>query len=287
MPIALPLTFSNSPPGDMTPPSPFAAPERLLALGSDYSRHRDALSGLLYSGTRSADTLGRHIPRTQALARDAREFPDVLHGMLLYRSPEVSVVLDRVKQLAVLAITAADHLFDAVDFLRDAPPPHTRTEDMTPTHRRALWEAGRHKGLALGLTALGADDCLESAGILARQMRLQRIAPEHQPPPLSLAQHATLHAIARGDLSVDHHDGKVWVERSEIRVSISTVRALEARGLVTRETCPLPARADRIHLTPQGHRTLAASLGRSHSTAPTPTRAVPRSAATAARSAAR
>ena len=94
----------------------YAAPERLLALGTAYTRHHDALAGLLHSGNRSACTLARHIPRTQALARDALEVPSLLRGLSLYHSPEVLSGLDRIMQLAALATTATDHLLDAVDF---------------------------------------------------------------------------------------------------------------------------------------------------------------------------
>ncbi|MEV7888433.1 hypothetical protein ACWD3I_29800 [Streptomyces sp. NPDC002817] len=255
----------------------YAAPERLLALGTAYTRHHDALSGLLHSGTRSPHAFARHVPRTQALAREALDVPPLLHGMSLYFSPDVRSGLDRIKQLATPAATAADHLLDAVDFLHDAPPPTTSLESMTVSHRRALWEAGRHIGLALQLTALGADDCLDTAALFARQLHRQKIAPEHQLLPLSPTQHTTLSAVARGCVSVHHEDGKVWTDRGEARVPISTVRALETRGLVLRETCPRPARQDRIHLTPDGRRTLAASLGRPHTT-PRTTRPAARAA---------
>ena len=46
------------------------------------------------------------------------------------------------------------------------------------------------------------------------------------------------------------------MRRGDTRVTISTVRALETRSLVTRETFPRPARQDRIDLTPNGCRAL-------------------------------
>ncbi|MDO0936407.1 hypothetical protein QQY66_33665 [Streptomyces sp. DG2A-72] len=260
----------------MTAPSPFAVPERLLALGTEFTRHHDALSAItLLRGPDPASNLSRHIPRTQALARGALDVPDLLRGLMLYRSPAILAGLARTKQLAALATAAADHLLDAVDFLHDAHRPTTDPEDMATAYRRALLEAGQRVTLALQLTALGAEDCLTAADTFARQMRRQHLTPNHRPPSLSPTQHAALEAAARGDMTLDRLNDKPFVRRGDARVTISTIRSLEARDLVKREECPLLLHDQRIHLTTEGCRTLAATLGRP----PTPALATPRIAA--------
>ncbi|MEW1725145.1 hypothetical protein [Streptomyces sp. NPDC093109] len=57
-------------------------------------------------------------------------------------------------------------------------------------------------------------------------------------------------------------DDKPLIRRDDTRVSISTIRSLESRGLVTREPCPLWLADERVHLTTDGCRGLAATFGR-------------------------
>ncbi|MFG3293361.1 hypothetical protein ACGF3G_31745 [Streptomyces sp. NPDC048179] len=82
--------------------------------------------------------------------------------------------------------------------------------------------------------------------------------PEHQPSALSRTQSSTLHAIARGDVTIS--DGQPYHRREGVRFSISTIRALESRGLITREDCHLWLVDERVHLSPAGRRDLAASF---------------------------
>ncbi|MFC0844754.1 hypothetical protein ACFH04_13700 [Streptomyces noboritoensis] len=75
--------------------------------------------------------------------------------------------------------------------------------------------------------------------------------------------------MARGDVSIT--GDKPYLRHEDIRVSISTIRALENRGLVSREDCPDHFRDQRVQLTSAGRRDLAASFAQPRPTALTTT----------------
>ncbi|MGY5079246.1 hypothetical protein ACWIGX_19500 [Streptomyces nigrescens] len=215
---------------------------------------------------------------------------NTLNAQPMYHSPAIHAVYARVRQLAHLASDAADHLIDAVDLLD-----HTRAGLPVElgdgflavvTEQEARRGAGRCFTLVASLTALGSSDALATAELFAVERRHRGFVPEYQPPALSPTQDTTLRAVARGDVAIT--SGKPYLRREDLRVSISTIRALESRGLVMREDCPDDwFRDERVHLTAAGRRDLAASFARPRSTAPTATRPPARPAATAARAAVR
>lgn len=228
----------------------------------------------------------------QHLARSSLTIVDTLNAQPMYHSPEIRAVYARVRQLAYLATDAADaadaadHLIDAVDILD-----HTRAglpielgDDFLAvlTEQEARQEAGQRFTLVASLTALGSADALTTAELFVAERRHRGFVPEYQPPALSHAQSTTLRAVVRGDVAIT--DDKPCLRREDIRVSISTIRALESRGLVMREDCPDWFRDERVHLTAAGRRYLAASFARPRPTGLTTTRAVaPLPAAAASR----
>lgn len=204
----------------------------------------------------------------------------------MYHSPDIRAVYARVRQLAHLATDAADHLIDAVDILD-----HTRAglpvelgNDLLAvlTEQQAREEAGRRFTLVANLTALGSSDALATAELFVAERRHRGFVPEHQPPALSPTQSATLRAVARGDVAITNN--KPYPSREDIRVSITTIRALESRGLVMREDCPDWFRDERLHLTAGGRRDLAASFARPRPTGVTTRPAPPVPTAAASRS---
>ncbi|MEU3188403.1 hypothetical protein ABZ707_30050 [Streptomyces sp. NPDC006923] len=262
-------------------------PERLLSLGTDFTRHLDALKNTaLLRGPNPAVNLWRHIPTTQALAREALAVSEALRGMLrLYHSPDVRAAMQRSAQLGALATLAADHLVDAADLLR-ATTPTSREQAVTP-HAEALPEARRCTTLAEQLTSLGAEDCLATARLTARELHRQFLGAAHRPPALSPAQHTALEAIAAGRVTFDRQLDKPHVRSGGTRIAVSTIRSLESCGLAAREPCPLWLQDERIHLTADGCRGLAAAFGRVKPPALTAARPASRPVATAARIAAR
>ncbi|MGY4957910.1 hypothetical protein [Streptomyces nigrescens] len=214
---------------------------------------------------------------------------DTLNAQPMYHSPAIHAVYARVRQLAHLASDAADHLIDAVDLLDDtrAGLPVELGDGFLAvvTEQEARRGAGRCFTLVASLTALGSSDALATAELFVAERRLRGFAPKYQPPALSPTQDTTLRAVARGDVAIT--SGKPYLRREDLRVSISTIRALESRGLVLREDCPDWFRDERVHLTAAGRRDLAASFARPRSTAPTATRPPARPAATTARAAVR
>ncbi|MFJ5949437.1 hypothetical protein [Streptomyces noursei] len=222
----------------------------------------------------------------QGLARSALTIVDTLNAQPMYHSPEIRAVYACVRQLARLATDAADHLIDAVDILD-----HTRAglpvelgDDFLAvlTEQEARREAGRRFTLVASLTALGSSDALATTELFVAERRRRGFVPEHQPPVLSPSQSTTLRAVARGDVAISND--KPYLRREDIRVSISTIRALESRGLVMREDCPDWFRDERVHLTAAGRRDLAASFARPRPTGLTTRPAAPLPTAAASRS---
>ncbi|MBT2527557.1 hypothetical protein J7E91_19540 [Streptomyces sp. ISL-99] len=207
---------------------------------------------------------------------------DVLNAQPMYHSPAIRTVYARVRQLAHLATDAADHLLDAVDILDDtrAGIP-VQGEGPLLTHEQALGEAGSRLALVRDLTALGAPDALAPAELFVTERRRRGVHPLHQPPALSPAQDAALRAVAQGEVTIA--DDKPYARRDDIRVSISTIRSLESRGLVAREPCPLWLHDERVHLTSSGYRDLAATFGRPQPPALTTARPTSRPVTNAAR----
>ncbi|WP_327352870.1 hypothetical protein [Streptomyces sp. NBC_01304] len=189
---------------------------------------------------------------------------NTLNAQSMYHSPDIRAVYSRLRQLAHLATDTADHLIDAVDILdhtREGLPIELGDDFLAVlSEQEARQEAGRRLTLVTDLTALGASDALAAAELYVTDRRRRGLAPQHQPPPMSPAQEAALQAVARGEVTIA--DGKPYLRRDDLRLTISTVRALEARGLVAREDCPLWFHDERLHLTAAGRRDLAASFAR-------------------------
>ncbi|MFD9793355.1 hypothetical protein ACFWXK_20680 [Streptomyces sp. NPDC059070] len=240
--------------------------EQLLALAGDFTRFNDAHAryALDLHGPSPATALNTQTESAQRLARSALTIVDTLNAQPVYHSPEIRAVYARVRQLAHLATDAADHLIDATDILDDtrAGLPVELDDDVLAilTTQQARQEAGRRFTLAASLTALGASDALATAELFVAERRRRGFTPPDQPPALSPAQTTTLRAVARGDVAL--MSDKPSLRREDIRVSISTIRALENRGLVKREDCPDHFRDQRVRLTSAGRRGLAASFAR-------------------------
>ncbi|AJC55088.1 hypothetical protein [Streptomyces sp. 769] len=256
-------------------------------MAADFTRFNDAHLRHALNGTTPATLLNSQTETAQHLAGSALTIVDTLNAQPMYHSPDIRAVYARVRQLAHLATDAADHLIDAVDILD-----HTRAglpvelgDDFLAvlTEQEARREASRRFTLVASLTALGSSDALATAELFVAERRHRGFVPEHQPPALSHTQSTTLRAIARGDVAITHD--KPYLRREDLRVSISTIRALESRGLVMREDCPDWFRDERVHLTAAGRRDLAASFGRPRRTGLTTTRpAAPLPMAAASRS---
>ncbi|MBQ0855500.1 hypothetical protein J8N05_45875 [Streptomyces sp. BH-SS-21] len=187
---------------------------------------------------------------------------NTLNAQSMYHSPDIRAVYARVRQLAHLATDAANHLIDAagiLDHTREGLPIELGDGFLAVlTEQQARHEAGRRFTLVASLTALGSSDALATAELFVAERRRRGFVPEHQPPARSHAQSTTLRAVARGDVAISN--GKPCLRREDIRVSISTIRALENRELVAREDCPDWFRDERLHLTATGRRDLAASF---------------------------
>ncbi|MFD9327819.1 hypothetical protein [Streptomyces sp. NPDC060065] len=235
-----------------------------MLLGADFTRYNDALLRHRINGPSPSTFLAAQASAAQHLARAALDIVDTLNAQRMYHSPVIRSVYARVRQLAHLATDTADHLLDAAEILD-----HTRAglpvelDDsllVVLTGQQALGEAGSRLTLVRDLTALGADDALTAAEAYVAERLRRGFSLPHQPPVLTAAQNAALRAVARGEVTIA--DNKPYVRADDLRVTISTVRALEARGLVTREECPLWLTDERVHLTPDGCRDLAAAFGR-------------------------
>jgi hypothetical protein len=254
-------------------------PEDLLALGADFIRHHDILTRFnMHPGPSSIRPVAEHIPVTQALARRALAAGSAIHtAPRLYHSRQVRAAIDRMKQLAALSVSAADHLIHAVDLMGSpvagAPAGREQTEgSLGPVTAQAL----THIRLARELTSLGAEDCLATAGLLAHEMHQQKRGPVPQPPSLSPAQHSALLTVAAGRVTL--YRGRANVERGGERITITTIRSLASRNLLHREPCALWLHDERPYLTPEGRRAVTAALSRPRSSPLTATRPAARPA---------
>ncbi|MER6190210.1 hypothetical protein [Streptomyces cyaneofuscatus] len=239
-------------------PSPTTPAHNLLLLATRFTRHTDALTAIQRDGTSPAAELSEQVTAAQRIAAAALDIMDDLNDQQMWHSPAIRSVYTRVRQLAYMATGAADHLLDAVDILlafHEGVP--AEESGLVLTRHQALSEAGRREYLASILTSLGAADCLKAAELYVTDRRRSIALP--RPPALSPAQTAMLRAVAQGEVMIDRD--KPSAHRLDIRLTISTVRALESRSLVTREEYLPWSRAERVHLTQAGCRTLAAALG--------------------------
>ncbi|RSO07054.1 hypothetical protein DMH18_26240 [Streptomyces sp. WAC 06783] len=208
---------------------------------------------------------------------------DALNAQPMHHSPDIRTVYARVRQLAHLAIDTANYLLDAEDILDDtyAGAP-VKGDGPLLTCRQALETANSRLVLVRKLTAPGPPDTLTAAELFVTERRRRGDIPPQQPPAFSPAQHAALRAVARGDVTIA--DGKPYLHRDDVRITLSTLRSLEARGLVTREKCPLWLHDERVHLSPDGRRDLIATFGRPPAPARTTARPAPAPQATPSRS---
>lgn len=258
-------------------------------MAADFTRFNDTQQRHALNGPTPATLLTAQTESAQHLDRSALAIVHTLNAQPMYHSPAIHAVYARVRQLAQLATDAADHLIDAVDILdntRAGLPIEIGDGFLTVlTEQDARREASRRFTLVASLMALGASDALTTAEVFVSERRHRGFLPEYQPPALSRTQETTLRAVARGDVAIT--GDKPYLRREDVRFSISTIRALESRGLAMREECPDWFRDERVHLTAAGRRGLAASFARPRSAAPVTARPPARPVATAARAAAR
>ncbi|WP_432112706.1 hypothetical protein [Streptomyces sp. S1] len=241
--------------------------EQLLALGADFTRYNDLVSGIRLYGPDPVTALAEPIATARRLADSALGIVDALGSDQWVCDRALRA---RVRQLGHLLLESADHLADTVDLLDDtrAGIP-VQGEGPLLSVQQSLIAAGRRLPQIHDLTLLGAQDAFDTAELIVAEHRRRGRLPEHRAPALSSAQAAVLRAVARGMVALLNDKPRTYY--ADIRITISTVRALEARGLVAREKRSLWFSDERAHLTTEGCRALAASFGRPR----TPTTARP------------
>ncbi|MFE6457803.1 hypothetical protein ACFVP0_10120 [Streptomyces cinereoruber] len=258
--------------------TPLTTPaEQLLFLGADFTRYNDALAEVQFHlyGPSPATTLAEQAETAQRMASTALDIVDTLASDQWNCS---RVLRARVRQLAHLLLESADHLCDTVDLLDD-------TRAGIPVQGEgpvlSLQQARRSASIRLpriqDLTLPGAEDTFAIAEQVAAEHR--RRLPEHRPPVLSPTQDAAFRAVARGEVKLLGNKPQRYY--ADTYFTISTVRALEARGLVAREKHPRWFSDERVHLTADGCRALVAAFGRPRPPALTTTRPATMAPATA------
>ncbi|MFF4767447.1 hypothetical protein ACFY1V_13120 [Streptomyces sp. NPDC001255] len=265
--------------------NPAAPAEQLLELAAEYRRHNDALMGLWETIAEAPTVCAEKAEHARRLAVSAARVIHMIEDEHPRNTRPIQVVRARAAHLRQLALDAAHHLDDASTILAAASSEtRIRGRDMSPALRQALERARNHIDLAKALTTLGPSDCVATAEIYVTERRRTGIFPLHRPPALSPSQDAALRAVARGQVAT--HDSSTDYDGTEIperaiglegaRVTITTIRSLESRGLVTRAPSSLMYHDSHVFLTPDGRRGLAASFGLSRPPATTPARPAPR-----------
>ncbi|MFF4361559.1 hypothetical protein [Streptomyces sp. NPDC001604] len=240
-------------------PPPLTPVERLLHLADQYTRHNDALDVLLHPATEPEPQA--HADSAQRLASDTRIAVKAIQDERLYESTELTETLVRLKQLAFLSTASA-----------------------------ALGVQSARE-----LTALAPEAAVGCAASLAAETRRRHwstaIAPDER---LTATQRTALAQIACGHVVASSSLGREFTRSREPKVLMSTLRALETKGLAERIPNSAPCAyiggpaQDRVHLTPAGITALASVIGlppTGPATAPgTTSRPIPTATQAAARS---
>ncbi|MFI8102110.1 hypothetical protein [Streptomyces sp. NPDC086023] len=238
-------------------------PARVLTLAEQTTRFRDRLATLQFNDPFAPDEALAHAEAAAQLSCAAKTVAGELAQVHLYGSPGIRDTFSRLQLLARQAQLADEHLTWVHVYLGELPP-EERAQRPYPPGRvlDTLLEAGRHLREADTLTALGAPDVLRAAADLAAALRTQKSSGRAH--PMSPAQYTALHAAASGYVTVDALGSEEWARNRLDRLSMGTVRSLEARGWVRREAHhPVPgSRSVRLHLTDTGRVALASRLGR-------------------------
>ncbi|WP_242442176.1 hypothetical protein [Streptomyces sp. CB02460] len=202
------------------PPTPV---ERLLHLADQYTQHNDILD--LHQRATAPSGPDTHADSALRLAAETQSAIKAIQGERLYESVELTETVMRLQQLAFLATASAD--------LR--------------------------AGTARGLTALAPEAAVSCAVALAAETRRRRWASapdaDHR---LTAAQREALAEIARGHVVAGSSLGREFTRSREPKVLLSTLRALEAKGLVERTANSALAAfvggppQDRVRLTSEG-----------------------------------
>ncbi|MFC5799074.1 hypothetical protein [Streptomyces formicae] len=237
------------------PPTPV---ERLLHLADQYTQHNDALDLLLHNTDPPSDA---HAAPAQQLATDTQSAIKAIQNKRLYESFELTETLMRLKQLAFLTSASAD----------------------------------LSAGAARELTALAPEAAVGCAVTLAAETRRRRWASAPTPDDrLTAVQRTALAEIACGHVVASSSLGREFTRSREPKVLMSTLRALETKGLAERAARSAPVAyvgsppLDRVHLTSAGITAPASVIDappNRPSTAPgTTPRPLPAAAQTATRS---
>ncbi|MFD3563542.1 hypothetical protein ACFWVU_28305 [Streptomyces sp. NPDC058686] len=210
------------------PPTPV---ERLLQLADQYTQHNDALDLLLHvAGAPLPDEYANSAHRLASAAGAAIK---AIQGERLYESTELTEVIMRLKQLVILADASID---------------------LTTRAAREL-------------TALAPEAAVTSAVTLASETRRRRWATAPAPDGQLSATHRTaLAEIACGHVTASSSLGREFTRSREPKVLMSTLRALESKGLAERAAGTARAAyvggppLDRVRLTSAGVTTLASVI---------------------------
>lgn len=211
------------------PPTPV---ERLLHLADQYTQHNDALDLLLRATAPPApDT---HTDSAQRLAVATHAAIKAIQSERLYESEELTEVVMRLRQLAFLAGASVE----------------------------------LSAGSARELTALAPEATVASAVTLACEIRRRRWATAPTPDDRLGAVHRTaLAEIACGHVVASSSLGREFTRSREPKVLMTTLRALETKGLTEKAMGSAPAayiggpHLDRVRLTPAGITALASVIG--------------------------
>lgn len=229
-------------------PPPPSAPEQLLDLAGDFSRHNDALAALNATAPSATGNLLHHVAFTQSLARETLATIAAIKRQPLHHTYQVQDTLVRLKQLAYLTTQAADHLLDAMDILRTAREQGAQNPDQRAAHPEPIRAASRRIQLARELSALAPEAIVEAAEHIARESHRQKAADaDAQEIRLSPAQYTALRAAASGHVLATDLFGKQSASIRSNRLPITTVRSLQAKHLLQHEMLPPPTATPRTN----------------------------------------
>ncbi|MFB6987933.1 hypothetical protein ACFC0C_16450 [Streptomyces sp. NPDC056178] len=226
-----------------------------LSLAAEFTRLNDRLHAETTAG--KAAKLLDAVVETRRLTESTLDSIKAVHSKPMRFTATVRETGTSLRQVGYLATGAADHLIESLDILHKARPTVTGPE-ASQQYVQARIRAAQEVTAARELLAAAPSTCADVAESLATELRRQHQTAAIGPHvPLSPSQFTALQAVARGRVNVFQGAGKEWASsREKNRLTIATIRSLEAKELILLEPCPGLFATQRPHLTLAGRHVL-------------------------------
>ncbi|MFI6808141.1 hypothetical protein ACIBO6_24525 [Streptomyces luteogriseus] len=240
---------------------------RLRQLGSDFEDLHSEISSLtLTPRTDARQQLTSKIVSTNALVHRAMECLAALDGSQYTAVPGSCPSLEALASVVLAASLAASDLALALEAnpLEGAPFPGPSADEAAvrkARHAEAAPTMAEHLANAAHQLDLAHTGCYYLASGITRDLKQQ--AEQNQTTPalkITDSQHAVLTRLSQGGGTryvISRHGVLKAIDKDRATVNVTTLNALLKRGLIGVDTTTPLHQGQRLHLTAEGHRSLA------------------------------